>query len=64
MFVKEKEDEVMNESSMKWYGHVKRMDENRMEERAFDSELTGVRKVDRPPKRWIDNREILELRSL
>lgn len=37
-------DKIKNESAMRWHGHKKRMDENRMVKRAFDSELTGVRK--------------------
>lgn len=40
-------DEVINERPMRWRGHIKRMDTNRMGKIAFESKLTGVKKVGR-----------------
>lgn len=46
---------------MRWYGHVKRMDEKRMMMSVFENELIGVRRVVRLHNRRIDSeREILE----
>lgn len=40
-------DEEMSESTVRWYGHTKRMDASRVVKRALESELTVVRRVDR-----------------
>lgn len=40
---------------MRWYGRIKKMDENRMVKKMFECDLIGVRRVGRPRKRWIDN---------
>lgn len=51
-------DEIINESIMRWNGHMKRMNKNGAEEN--ESKLTSVKRVGRLRKRWMDSlREIL-----
>ena len=50
---------------LRWYGHVKRMDEDRVVKRVYVSECRGSRIRGRPRKRWIDSvRECLSERGL
>ena len=37
---------------LKWFGHVKRRDENSIIRRALELEVEGRRPVDRPKKTW------------
>lgn len=39
------------------YEYIKRIDKNRIVKSVFESQLTGVRKVGRPCKIWIDSGE-------
>lgn len=39
---RKKVDEVINESPMRWFGHMKRMDGNGMAKSVVGSELTGL----------------------
>lgn len=36
---------------MRWYAHMKRIEENRTVKKAFESEQTDVRKMSRPRER-------------
>jgi hypothetical protein len=47
--------ERINESMLRWFGHVERMDGNRLVKRMYSSECVGNRPVGRPKKRWIDS---------
>ena len=44
----------IEESKLKWYGHVKRMDDTRLAKRYLEWKPQGKRPVGRPRKRWID----------
>ena len=37
---------------LRWFGHVKRRDENSILRRAMELEVEGRRPVDRPKKTW------------
>lgn len=39
---------------LKWYGHVRRMDENRLPKKYFQMNIEGTRKQGRPRLRWND----------
>ena len=45
-------DEKVNEGALRWFGHVKRMD-NRIAKRVYIRECAGSRSVCRKRKRWI-----------
>jgi len=63
--VKKGVDELIDESVLRWYGHVERMGDERIVKRVYDSECLGVRSVGRPRKRWIDTvRECVRKRGL
>jgi hypothetical protein len=47
--------ERINESMLRWFGHVERMDGDRLVKRIYSSECVGNRPVGRPKKRWIDS---------
>jgi hypothetical protein len=40
-----------------WFGHVVRMEEDRMVKGIFEGHPGGRRKTDRPRKRWLDDVE-------
>jgi hypothetical protein len=42
---------------LEWFGHVVRMEENRMVKRVFEGQAGGRRKTGRPRKRWLDDTE-------
>jgi len=48
-------DELIDESVLRWYGHVERMGDERLVHRVYVSEGVGRRSVGRPRKRWKDN---------
>ena len=55
----------IEEKKLRWYGHVKRMDEERLPKRYLEWKLQGKRPVGRPRKRWIDGiSEALERRGV
>ena len=57
--------EVITENLLRWYGHVKRMDADRVVKRVYVSECRGARIRGRPRKRWIESvRECLRERGL
>ena len=55
----------IEERKLRWYGHVKRMDEERLPKRYLEWKPQGKRPVGRPRKRWMDGiREALERKGL
>ena len=52
--VKKGTDERINESILRWFGHMERMDENRLVKRMYSGECVGKKPVGRPKKRWIE----------
>ena len=47
-------DEMIDESVLQWFGHVERMEKDRIAKRVHVGECAGSRSVGRPRKRWID----------
>ena len=47
--------ERINESLLRWFGHMERMDESRLVKRMHSSECEGSKPVGRPKKRWIES---------
>jgi hypothetical protein len=47
--------ERINEYILRWFGHMERMDVNRLVKRMYNSECVGDRPVGRPKKRWIES---------
>ena len=46
---------VVERGQLRWYGHVKRMEEDRYPRRFLDWEPNKTRPVGRPKKRWREN---------
>ena len=46
-------DERVDEGVLRWFGHVKRMERDRIPKRVYVGERSGSRSVDRLRKRWI-----------
>ena len=42
----------VEESVLRWYGHVERMDERRVVKRVYKSEFMGRRRLGRPSRSW------------
>ena len=58
-------DERIDESVLRWFGHVERMERDRIAKRVYAEECAGSRSVGRPRKRWIDAvKECLRKRGL
>ena len=58
--VDEKTDDVL-----RWFGHVERMENDRIAKRVYVGECAGSRSVGRPRKRWIDTvKDCLKKRGL
>ena len=58
-------DERIDESVLRWFGHVERMERDRIAKRVYVGECAGSRSVGRPRKRWIDTvKECLKKRGL
>ena len=47
-------DERIDESILRWFGHVERMERDRIANRVYVGEFAGSRSVGRLRKRWID----------
>lgn len=63
--IKKGVNEVITENILRWYGHVRRMDDDRIVKRIYESECKGKRRRGRPCKRWIDSvNECLSERGL
>ena len=58
-------DERMDEGVLRWFGHVERMESERIDKRVYIGEYAGDRSVGSPRKKWIDTvRECLKKRWL
>ena len=44
----------MDQSVLRWFGHVERMDEERLVRRVYESNVEGTRRRGRPRKCWMD----------
>ena len=50
---------------LRWFGHVDRMERNKIAKRVYVGECAGSHSVGRPRKRWIDTlKEYLKKRGL
>jgi hypothetical protein len=47
--------ERINESVLRWFGHVERMEDHRLVKKIYNSECVGTRTIGRPKMRWIDS---------
>ena len=47
-------DKRIDEGVLRWFGHVERMENDRIAKRVFVGECAGSRSVGRPRKRWVD----------
>ena len=52
--VKESLDERIDEGVLRWFGHVLRMEWDRIAKRVYVGECAANRSVGRPQRRWID----------
>uniref|UniRef100_A0A8D8TBG6 Endonuclease-reverse transcriptase n=1 Tax=Cacopsylla melanoneura TaxID=428564 RepID=A0A8D8TBG6_9HEMI len=50
----EKVQDIIERSRLQWYGHMRRLDENRIPLRMFNLETEGRRRRGRPRLRWVD----------
>ena len=58
-------DEKIDEGVLRWFGHVERMENDRIAKRVYVGECAGSRSVGRPRKRWIDTvKDCLKKRRL
>ena len=48
------EDEKIDESVFRWFGHVERMENDRIAKMVYIWECAGSHSVGRPRKKWID----------
>ena len=46
--------ERANQGVLRWYGHVLRMNDNRLTKKVFKSEVVGNRRRGKPKWRWVD----------
>ena len=56
--------ERIGEGVLRWFGHVARMDRDRIAKRVYVEECAGCRSVGKVRKRWIDTVECLKKRGL
>ena len=47
-------DEKIEEGVLRWFGHMERMEKDRIGMRVYVGECAGIRSVGRPRKRWTD----------
>ena len=47
-------DEKINEGVLQWFGHVERMENDRIAKRVYVAVCAGSHSVGRPWKKWID----------
>ena len=55
--MKKEVDERTDESVLRWFGHVERMERDRIGKRVYLGECAGSRSVGRSQKKWIDTVE-------
>ena len=53
--VKKGINERINESTLRWFGHVERMNESRLVKRMYSGECVGNRPAGRPKRKWIES---------
>ena len=53
-------DERIDESVLRWFGHVERMERNRIAKRVYVGESAGSCSVGRPRKRWVDSKGVFK----
>src|SRR5678815_5559529 len=53
--VKKGVNERINESTLRWFGHVERMNDSRLVKRMYSGECVGNRPAGRPKKKWIES---------
>ena len=55
----------MDQSALRWFGHVERIEDDRLERKGYESEVQGPRYRGRPCKGWMDGvKEELTKRGL
>ena len=65
MLSEEGVDERIDEGVLRWFGHVERMEKDRIVKRVYVGECAGSCSVGRPRKRWIYTvKECLKKRGL
>ena len=47
-------DERIDQGTLRWFGHVERMERDRSAKRVYAGKCAGSRSLDRQRKRWID----------
>ena len=58
-------DERIDEGVLQWFGHVEKMEKDRIVKRVYVGECSGSRLVGRPQKSWINTvKECLRKRGL
>ena len=58
-------DERIDEGVLRWFGHLEKMERDRITKRDYIGECAGSRSVGRPRKRWNDTvKECLKKRGL
>ena len=63
--VKKGINEKIDEGVLRWFGHVERMENDRIFKRIYVEECVGSRSLGRPRKRWIDTvKDCLKKRGL
>src|SRR5678815_4553858 len=53
--VKKGVNERINESTLRWFGHVERMNDSRLVKRMYSGECVGNQQAGRPKKKWIES---------
>jgi len=55
----------MDQGVLRWFGHVERMDGDRLVRKVYESEMSGPRCRGRPRKSWMDGvKNVLSKRGL
>src|SRR5678815_4580476 len=63
--VKKGVNEKINESTLRWFGHVERMDDSRFIKRMYSGKCAENRPDGKPKKKWIESvKECLEERNV
>src|SRR5678815_4819944 len=63
--VKKGVNERINESMLRWFGHVERMNDSRLVKRMYSGECFGNRPAGRPKKKWIESvKECLQVTNV
>ena len=47
-------DERMDQGELRWFGHEKRMGEERLAKKVYESDVRGVKSRGSPRKCWLD----------